>query len=161
MSTRTFSTIALVLALAACGSEPSSTAVVAAAAPSAAPMEPGATSLAEAEASAAKAALDDGRVACAVSGATEFSRSCQIETTETGTGLILTIRHPDGGFRRLQVVKDGRGVVAADGAEFAEVTPLNPREIEVLIAGNRYRIPATVKAPAAAAVTPPAKTAAR
>jgi hypothetical protein len=161
MSTRTFSTIALVLALAACGGEPNSKSADAGATQSSGLAKPGATSLAEAEASAAKAALDDGRVACAVAGATEFSRSCQIETTETGTGLILTIRHPDGGFRRLQVVKDGRGVVAADGAEFAEVTPLNPREIEVLIAGNRYRIPATVKSPAAAAVSPPAKTAAR
>jgi hypothetical protein len=140
MSTRTSSTIALLLALTACGGEPSSKTGAAA--------KPGATSLAEAEASAAKAALDDGRVACAVAGATEFSRSCQIETTETGTGLVLTIRHPDGGFRRLQVVKDGRGVIAADGADLAEVTPLNPREIEVLIAGNRYRIPATVKMPA-------------
>ncbi len=161
MSMRTFSTAALFLALSACADEPSSKTATADAVQSTAPEKPGATSLAAAEASAAKAALDDGRVSCAVAGATEFSRSCQIETTESGTGLILTIRHPDGGFRRLQVVKDGRGVVAADGAEFAEVTPLNPREIEVLIAGNRYRIPATVKAPAAAPPAAPAKTAAR
>jgi hypothetical protein len=159
MSMRTFSAVAVILTLTACGSAPSSK--TAEAKPE--PALPGATSLAEAEASAAQAAVDDGRVSCAVSGATEFSRSCQIEQTETSTGLVLTIRHPDGGFRRLQVVKDGRGVVAADGAELAEVTPLNPREIEVLISGNRYRIPATVKVPVAAAAPAavPAKTAAR
>lgn len=157
MSMRTFSAVAVLMALTACGDAPTASAKIDDVAT--APVAAGAKSLAEAEASAEKAALDDGRVSCAVSGATEFSRSCQIETTETGTGLMLTIRHPDGGFRRLQVVKDGRGVVAADGAERAEVTPLNPREIEVLLAGNRYRIPATVKSPAAAEA--PAKTAAR
>ena len=36
-------------------------------------------------------------------------------------------------------------IVAADGAEKAVVTTINPREIEVSLAGNRYRLPATVK----------------
>ena len=65
--------------------------------------------------------------------------------------MLLTVRHPDGGFRRLQVVKDGRGLIAADGADVATVTPLGPREVEVLLSGDRYRLPATVKQPAAAA----------
>jgi hypothetical protein len=165
MSMRTFSAIALSLAIVGCGSSDAvKTAEGEVVTPPAA--LPDATSLAEAEASAAKAAADDGRIACAVSGATEFARVCQLEQSETAGGLVLTVRHPDGGFRRLQVVKDGRGVVAADGAETAEVTPLNPRAIEVRIAGNRYQLPATVKSPAApqAAAAPaaaPAQPAAR
>jgi hypothetical protein len=75
-----------------------------------------------------------------------FARVCQIEQSQTEAGLLLTVRHPDGGFRKLQVVKDGRGVIAADGADIAKVTPLAAKEIEVALSGDRYRIPATVKA---------------
>ncbi len=103
------------------------------------------------EQAVSKEAVDDGKIACAVSGAKEFARVCQIEQTQTEAGLLLTVRHPDGGFRKLQVVKDGRGVIAADGADVAKVTPLGAKEIEVALSGDRYRIPATVKAPQAAA----------
>jgi hypothetical protein len=91
----------------------------------------------------------DGKIACAIGGATEFSRVCQIEQSQTDNGLILTVRHPDGGFRKLQVVKDGRGVIPADGADPATVKLSGTKGIEVSIAGNRYLLPATVKQPAA------------
>ncbi len=100
---------------------------------------------AEAEASKMRAEAGDGKLSCAVSGATVFARVCELERSRTDKGLQLTVRHPDGGFRRLIVVSDGRGVVAADGSEKAVVTPIAPREIEVAIAGNRYRLPATIK----------------
>jgi hypothetical protein len=102
--------------------------------------------LAAVEQTVQQAAVDDGKIACAVSGATVFARVCQIEQSQTEAGLLLTVRHPDGGFRKLQVVKDGRGVIAADGADIAKVTPLAAKEIEVALSGDRYRIPATVKA---------------
>lgn len=77
-----------------------------------------------------------------------MQRVCQVERTQTDQGLVLTIRHPDGGFRRLRVVEDGRGLVAADGAEAARVTLVNEDEIEVVIGKDHYRLPATRRAPA-------------
>jgi hypothetical protein len=141
MYLRISSVAGLALALAACGGVADKTNV-----------DP----MAQAEADADKTAADDGRIACAVSGATVFSRVCQIEQSQSEAGLLLTIRHPDGGFRRLQVTKDGRGVVAADGAETAKVTPIGPKEIEVVVAGNRYRLPATVKGAASPSAAPAA-----
>ncbi len=58
---------------------------------------------------------------------------------------MLTVRHPDGGFHRLRVTRDGRGVIAADGAQAATVTIIDKGAIEVAIDDARYRLPATVK----------------
>ena len=153
MYMRTSSILALALILGACGEKSSRED-----APGA---PPEVKSLAQAEAAAKQQRDDDGMVACAIAGATQFSRTCQIERNQEARGLVLTIRHPDGGFRRLLVTKDGRGVVAADGSEPAVVTPISPKEIEVVLAGNRYRLGATVRGPAApsapAVLTPPAK----
>jgi hypothetical protein len=115
--------------------------------------------LVAAEQEVEKEAVDDGKIACAVSGATAFSRSCYLEQSQTEQGLLLTVRHADGGFRKLQVVKDGRGVIAADGADKASVAIIGPKEIEVTLSGDRYRIPATVGTPPKpAAATPISKT---
>ena len=85
------------------------------------------------------------RIECAVEGEAVFQPVCVVERAVTPEGLTLTIRAPSGSFRRLLVTKDGRGVVAADGALPARVTPGGPDRIEVEIAGDRYRLPATVK----------------
>jgi hypothetical protein len=135
MFTRTSSALLIGLTLTACGG----------ASPKDEAKLPAATSLAEAEAGVAKAAADNGLISCAVSGASVFAARCQVETAQTKEGLILTLRHPDGGFRRLLVVKDGRGVVAADGADAALVKPIANNLIEVALAGDTYRLPATVK----------------
>lgn len=87
----------------------------------------------------------DGKVECAPPGAEDFARACTLDRVASQDGLFLTIRHPDGGFRRLLVTRDGRGVVAADGAEPAEVRVIAPNRIEVAVAGARYRLPATVR----------------
>ena len=84
------------------------------------------------------------RIECAIAGAETFEPVCAVERTTGPEGLILTIRAPNGGFRRLLVTRDGRGVVAADGAMAADVTPLGPDRIEVSIEDDRYRLPATV-----------------
>ncbi len=135
MYTRISSALLIGLTLTACGG----------ASPKDEAMLPAASSLAEAEASATKAAADNGLISCAVSGASVFAARCEVETAQTKEGLILTLRHPDGGFRRLLVVKDGRGVVAADGADVALVKPIANNMIEVALAGDTYRLPATVK----------------
>ncbi|MEO1169295.1 MAG: hypothetical protein AAFW97_11360 [Pseudomonadota bacterium] len=101
--------------------------------------------LVEAEVEARSDLAESGVVYCALNGATELRSDCQIERSQTDEGLVLTVRYPDGGFRRLLVTNDGRGLVAADGAEVVAVTPISEREIEVAIAGDTYRLPATVQ----------------
>jgi hypothetical protein len=93
----------------------------------------------------AAAADESDKVECAVDGGAEFERVCRLERMTGPEGLVLTLRAPSGTFRRLLVTGDGRGVVAADGAEAAAVTPVDDDRIEVAIAGDRYRLPATVR----------------
>lgn len=91
------------------------------------------------------AQADDGKVDCALNGAEAFRRDCTLDRAMTQEGLALTIRSPDGGFRRLLVTQDGRGVVAADGAQPAVVSVAGDRMIEVAIGSDRYRLPATIR----------------
>ena len=101
--------------------------------------------LAKVEANGTAEAADDGLVSCALAGGRGFTRSCSVDREQSSSGLLLTIRHPDGGFHRLLVTKDGRGVVAADGAQPAKVSVLGDDEIEVAIGRDSYRLPATVR----------------
>ena len=78
---------------------------------------------------------------CAVDGAADLAPVCDRELVDG----LLTLRHPSGGFRRLQIMTDGRGVIAADGAELASVTTIGTSLIEVNIGGDRYRLPAVVQ----------------
>ena len=94
---------------------------------------------------AAMAGGDDDRVACALAGEPEFSAQCEVERVQNGETRELVLRHPDGGFRRFEIVTDGRGLVAADGAEEAVVTPLADGRIQLSVGDDRYRIPATIK----------------
>ena len=84
------------------------------------------------------------RIECALGGAETFTTDCAIERSAESAGT-LTVRHPDGGFRRLLVTDDGRGVIAADGASAALVQVIADKRIEVTIDRDRYRLPATVK----------------
>jgi hypothetical protein len=93
----------------------------------------------------ADAAARAAAVPCALAGSSSFQGICTVERTVSGDGLVLVMHHPDGGFRRLLVTTDGRGVVTADGAEQASVTVVDPATIEVSVSGDRYRLPATVK----------------
>jgi hypothetical protein len=78
----------------------------------------------------------DPRIECAIQGA-PFERNCRIERSGT---QLLTLRHGDGGFRRLRIEN---GIpVAADGAEPAQVTARTTGMVEVAIGGDRYRLPA-------------------
>jgi hypothetical protein len=85
------------------------------------------------------------KIECAMGGAAELERSCTVERGPGPGGTILTLRGPNGGFRRLLITGDGRGVIAADGAEPALVTPIADDRIEVSIGGDRFRLPATVR----------------
>ena len=100
--------------------------------------------LANIEAEQRAAADDAGRIECAADPAAPLAADCTIERTSDADGTMLTLRQPDGGFHRLRITRDGRGVVAADGSEAAKVTVVADNRIEVAIGAARYRLPATV-----------------
>lgn len=85
-----------------------------------------------------------GRIECRLADSETFLRQCTVERTATEEGAVLTVRQPDGAFHRLLITRDGRGVVAADGAEAAEVSVLGADQIEVAMGDVRYRLPAQV-----------------
>lgn len=86
--------------------------------------------------------VDDGKADCALNGSHEWAHDCAVERA----GKMLTLRHPNGGFRRFRVLDDGRGLEAADGAESAKLTILDDRRIEVVAGSDRYRLPAQIGA---------------
>ncbi|WP_326524568.1 hypothetical protein [Sphingomonas sp.] len=120
MSSR-ISSLALAVLLASCGGPPeqvaTGNAVMAAGAgtPAEAPVE---------------------QVACG----SDLTQSCTVERVPDGDGELLTLRHPDGGFRRLRVTGDG-SVAAADGAEPATIVARGEDGVEVAIGDARYRVP--------------------
>ena len=89
---------------------------------------------------------DDSKIACAINGGEMTDDNCTVETEADGT---LVVRDAEGGFHRLRPTNDGSAVVAADGAERAQVMIVDGNTIEVAIGEDRYRLPATVKAPPA------------
>ncbi len=88
----------------------------------------------------------DGKIDCAVSGQKELTRSCLTEKISGRDGQSLIIRHANGGFRRFRILTDGRGLQAAEGAEKIAITVLDNGKIEVVVAGDRYQLPAQIKA---------------
>jgi ribosomal protein L34 len=87
---------------------------------------------------------EDGRIDCRIAADDQFHRFCRLERERTEQGMLITVRKPDGGFRRLIATRDGRGVVAADGAEQAEVRIVGENLIEVALAGDSFRLPARI-----------------
>ena len=77
-------------------------------------------------------------IACALDGATEFTGDCRSESRIVAGGTIMTIRHPDGGFRRLEI--EGDLVRTADGAETPTVT-IEADATVVTVGIDRYRLP--------------------
>ncbi|KQX19259.1 MULTISPECIES: hypothetical protein [unclassified Sphingomonas] len=83
---------------------------------------------------------------CRLADAKAFERICTVERIDSPEGPVLVARAPDGGFRRLLIVKDGRGVIAADGAEPVGVRPAGAGHIDVSAGDMVYRLPAKVAA---------------
>lgn len=104
--------------------------------------QPDNSKLAAAEAKAGAEAIEDGRISCAMGGATLFDRKCTMDRMTSAGGPVLIVGREGAGFRRLLVTTDGRGVVSADGAEPAKVTIIGEDMIEVAIGGDRFRLPA-------------------
>lgn len=82
-------------------------------------------------------------IACAQNQA-DYAQDCWYERSDEDGQRLLVIHHRDGSFRRFQIVDDGRGLVAADGADAAEVSVAGEM-IEVTLADYRYLVPATIQ----------------
>ena len=79
---------------------------------------------------------------CALGEGSDFGPFCFIEYAQTEDGEILTIRHPDGGFRRFTVNADGSGLSAEDGADAARNALIEGgARLEVVVGTDRYRLP--------------------
>jgi hypothetical protein len=110
--------------------------------------------LKNAESEADEAAALDGKVECALAGSAAFERTCTTEQIAGSNGTILVIRHPDGGFRRFDILTDGRGLAPADGFDETKISLLSDGMIEVSSGDDKYRLPAQIKG----SETPPAGT---
>ncbi|MBL0924069.1 MAG: hypothetical protein IBJ12_06325 [Sphingomonadaceae bacterium] len=101
--------------------------------------------LRQAESEAAEEAARDGKVECALAGSDTFERACTTEQIAGSEGRILVIRHPDGGFRRFDILTDGRGLAPADGFDETSISLLGDGMIEVSSGDDKYRLPARIK----------------
>ena len=127
MSTRISSIIGLSLLLSACENRPDNAV------------------LADAERRAADQAVDDGKIECAINGDSAFTRDCFTERLSSEGGVTMIIRHPDGGFRRFNILTDGHGLEAADGFDKALISIVEDGKILVQVGPDRYLLPVQVK----------------
>ena len=81
------------------------------------------------------------RIACALADAKTFTSACLVERSSQGGKNLVTIHHPDGGFRRFEVLADGHSLATLDGADPVEVTP-NDKDTEITVGDDHYLFPA-------------------
>jgi len=86
----------------------------------------------------------DEHIACALGGSAAFENACAVDRDRKDGLLFLVVRHPDGAFRRFEVLDDGRGLAVADGAEQA-LTRYEDGMAELAVGQDRYRFPITLK----------------
>ncbi len=110
--------------------------------------------LADAEQRAADQAGNDGKIECAIDGASDFSRDCFTERLSGEGGVTMIIRHPDGGFRRFNVLTDGHGLEAADGFDKAQISIIEDGKILVSVGPDKYLLPAQIKSAAKSEALP-------
>jgi hypothetical protein len=92
-----------------------------------------------------EAAVEAGKIECALAGAADFKRVCTTETVASDSGRMLVVRHPNGGFRRFDILTDGRGLAPADGFDETGIKILSNGMIEVKSGDDSYRLPADIK----------------
>lgn len=83
-------------------------------------------------------------IACALGGAATFESTCTVEQREIDGVKLLAVFHPDGGFRRFEVLSEGAGLAAVAGADAVSQT-LEGDTLEIALAGHRYRFPAAAR----------------
>ena len=84
-------------------------------------------------------------IACALTGAKDFKPLCTAERSMADGAQVIVVRLPEGGFRRLEVSKDGQNLNAADGADQSQ-SALKGDRYEVILGQDRFVIPAKANA---------------
>jgi hypothetical protein len=95
------------------------------------------------EAAAADAAK---AIPCALGDAAEFKPVCTVADVTVEGKVYWIVRHPDGGFRRFQMIDNGTRIATADGADEVEMTRAGA-EFIVKAGPDRYRFPAAAETP--------------
>lgn len=75
---------------------------------------------------------------CALAGAADFERVCTYEHLVADQQVVIW--HPDGGFRRFDLLPGGAGVASSDGAEQV-IQGIMGGKLEVTVGDDRYRLP--------------------
>lgn len=98
---------------------------------------------------------DDNLIECALGGSEAFLRECLVELTERSWQSMFVIHHPDGGFRRFDVMNEGAGedseggepltLETSDGADQALIE-VTGEQMLVVVADDRYLFPADLTA---------------
>lgn len=83
-------------------------------------------------------------IACTIAGSSDTASSCQVDRVRQDGRLFLVVRHPDGAFRRFEVLDDGRGLAVADGADEARLNLVGD-VLHVAVGSDVYDFPATVR----------------
>jgi hypothetical protein len=92
-----------------------------------------------------KKAKADGKIECALARSSSFARVCSTEQITANGGTVLVLSHPDGGFRRFDVLTDGRGLSAAEGFDETRISLRNDGMIKLSAGDDKYRLPAQFK----------------
>jgi hypothetical protein len=104
-------------------------------------------------ATAEQAASPDDSIRCALGGAKDFAPDCTREVTKGPDGETWIVRHPDGGFRRFVLIDNGARIATADGADEVQAERVGA-DLEVRVAGERYRFPAAPETPPTPSTAP-------
>ncbi len=99
------------------------------------------------EASApASASTAPATVSCALNGTREFKDECQLERSAGEGRSYIVLRHPDGGFRRIEELEAGKRYKSLDGADEV-VVEANEADLELTIGDDHYLFPGPSPAP--------------
>jgi hypothetical protein len=93
-----------------------------------------------------QAQADEGAdaIECAIGPGSDFGPDCLVERVSEGDAQVLVVRHANGGFRRFELLPDGEGLAAFDGADSVRQS-LDGDTLVIEVAGDRYRFPARAK----------------
>ncbi|MBK6801773.1 MAG: hypothetical protein IPG83_09905 [Novosphingobium sp.] len=87
---------------------------------------------------------------CALGEAKDFAPVCKVEEQSVEGQTIWIVWHPDGGFRRFQMIDNGTRIATADGADEVGMTR-DGAEFIVQAGPDRYRFPAAQEPAASSA----------
>jgi hypothetical protein len=82
------------------------------------------------------------RIDCAIGRGAQYGPDCLVEREQREGEALLVVRQPGGGYRRFVMPSGGGAIDAADGAD-AVTSRMHGGYLEVSVAQERYRFPAS------------------